>query len=94
MRHPKIAEAQIIGLPDEFMGEEICAIIRRADDSLTEDELIAHCRANMARHKLPKYIRFVTAYPLTASGKVQKFVLRDQMIQELGLEDVAKLKTA
>ncbi len=94
MRHPKIAEAQIIGVPDERMGEEVCALIRRADDSLTEDELIAHCRANMARHKLPKHIRFVAAYPLTASGKVQKFVLRDQMIQELGLEDVAKLKTA
>ena len=94
MRHPKIAEAQIIGLPDEFMGEEVCAMIRRSDDSLTAEELIEHCRANMARYKLPKYIRFVAAYPLTASGKVQKFVLRDQMIRELGLDDVAKLKTA
>lgn len=94
MRHPKIAEAQIIGLPDPFMGEEVCAMIRRADETLTAEELHEYCKANMARHKLPKFIRFVSSYPLTASGKVQKFILREQMIKELGLEDVATLKTA
>ena len=94
MRHPKIAEAQIIGLPDPFMGEEVCAMIRRSDETLTAEELHEYCKANMARHKIPKFIRFVSSYPLTASGKVQKFILREQMIKELGLEDVATLKTA
>ena len=94
MRHPKIAEAQIIGLPDPFMGEEVCAMIRRSDETLTAEELHEYCKANMARHKIPKFIRFVSSYPLTASGKVQKFILREQMIKELGLKDVATLKTA
>lgn len=95
MRHPHIAEAQIIGLPDPLMGEEVCAFIKGSPgQTITEDEIIAHCRANMARHKVPKYIRIVDAFPLTASGKVQKFVLRDRMIQELGLADVANLRTA
>ncbi len=95
MRHPKIAEAQIVGLPDAFMGGEVCALIRlKPGETVTEDELRDHCKANIARHKVPKYIRFVEAFPLTASGKVQKFVLRDQLIQELGLENVAAMKTA
>jgi len=95
MRHPKIAEAQIIGIPDEFMGEEVCGIIRlKPGEALTEDELREHCKANIARHKVPKFFRFVEAFPLTASGKVQKFVLRDQLIKEMGLENVAGMKTA
>ena len=94
MRHPKIAEAQIIGLPDPFMGEEVCAMLRRADETLTAEELHEYFKANLARHKIPKFIRFISSYPLTASGKVQKFILREQMIKELGLEDVATLKTA
>ncbi len=95
MRHPKIAEAQIVGIPDEFMGEEVCGIIRlKPGETLTEDELRQHCKDNIARHKVPKIFRFVESFPLTASGKVQKFVLRDQLIQEMGLENVAGMKTA
>lgn len=95
MRHPKIAEAQIVGLPDEFMGEEVCALLRlKPGETVSEDELRDHCKANIARHKVPKFFRFVEAFPLTASGKVQKFVLRDQLIKELGLENVAGMKTA
>lgn len=95
MRHPKIAEAQIIGLPDPFMGEEVCAMIRlKPGQETTEDELRDHCKTNIARHKVPKFFRFVEAFPLTASGKVQKFVLRDQLIKEMGLEGVAGMKTA
>lgn len=95
MRHPKITEAQIVGIPDAFMGEEVGAMIRlKPGETVTEDELRDHCKANIARHKVPKYIRFVATFPLTASGKVQKFVLRDQLIQELGLENVAAMKTA
>ena len=95
MRHPSIAEAQIVGVPDAFMGEEVCALLRlKPGETLTEDELREHCKANIARHKVPKVFRFVEAFPLTASGKVQKFVLREQLIRELGLEDVAGMKTA
>ncbi len=95
MRHPSIAEAQIIGIPDAFMGEEVCALLRlKPGETLTEDELREHCKANIARHKVPKVFRFVETFPLTASGKVQKFVLREQLIKEMGLEDVAGMKTA
>lgn len=95
MRHPKIAEAQIVGIPDQFMGEEVCALIRlKPGETSTEDELREHCKANIARHKVPKHFRFIESFPLTASGKVQKFVLRDQLIKELALENVAEMQTA
>jgi fatty-acyl-CoA synthase len=95
MRHPKVVEAQIVGLPDKFMGEEVAAVIKlKPGEAATEEELCAYCKANISRHKVPKYFRFVEAYPLTMSGKVQKFILRDQLIKELGLENVATLKTA
>lgn len=95
MRHPKVAEAQIVGVPDAFMGEELVALLRlKPDEQADEEEIREYCRASISRQKVPKYIRFVESYPLTASGKVQKFVLREQLIKELGLEDVAKLKMA
>lgn len=95
MRHPKIAEAQVVGIPDEFMGEEVCALIRaRQGEELTEDEVLEYCRAGISRHKTPKFVRFVESFPLTASGKVKKFELREQLIREMGLKDVAGVKTA
>jgi fatty-acyl-CoA synthase len=95
MRHPKVAEAQVVGVPDPFMGEELVALLRlKADEQADEAELRQYCRANISRQKVPKYIRFVTAFPLTASGKVKKFELKEQLIKELGLEGVAKQKMA
>ena len=95
MRHPKIADAQVIGIPDAFMGEEMAAFIRlKPDEQLTEEALRNYCRANFSHNKVPKYFKFVTAYPLTASGKIKKFELRKQLIEELGLEEVAREKTA
>ena len=95
MRHPKIAEAQVLGLPDEFMGEEVCALIRaKQDEEITPDEVREYCKAGISRHKIPKFVRFVESFPLTASGKVKKFELREQLIKEMGLENVAGLKTA
>jgi fatty-acyl-CoA synthase len=95
MRHPKIADAQVIGVPDAYMGEEMTALIRlKPDEQLTEEALRAYCRANISHQKVPKYFKFVTAYPLTASGKIKKFELRQQLIKELGLEEVAREKTA
>jgi fatty-acyl-CoA synthase len=84
MRHPAIRQAQVVGIPDAYMGEEAVAFIQlREGDALTEDELRDHCRANMARHKLPKHFRFVDEFPLTPSGKVKKFELRDRIVAEL-----------
>jgi fatty-acyl-CoA synthase len=84
MRHPAILQAQVVGIPDPYMGEEAAAFIQlRAGRSLGEEELREHCRAHMSRHKLPKYVRFVDAFPLTPSGKVRKFELRDRLLAEL-----------
>lgn len=86
MRHPKIRQAEVVGVPDPYMGEEGAAFVRlKEGETLTEEELRDHCRAHLSRHKLPKYFRFVEAYPLTPSGKVKKFELREQLIGELGL---------
>jgi fatty-acyl-CoA synthase len=95
MRHPEIAEAQVVGLPDGFMGEEVAAVIRLKPGSVANNEEVRrYCRDGISRHKVPKYIRFVTSLPLTASGKVKKFELKAQLIEELGLKDVAERRTA
>jgi fatty-acyl-CoA synthase len=84
--HPKVADAQVVGLPDSRMGEELCAWIRlAAGESATEDEIRDFCLDRIAHYKVPRYIRFVDEFPLTVSGKVQKFVIREQMMRELGL---------
>jgi fatty-acyl-CoA synthase len=95
MRHPKIAEAQVVGIPDEFMGEEVCAFIRaKQGEEITPEEVREYCKAGISRHKVPKFVRFVESFPLTASGKVKKFELREQLIREMGLENVAGVNTA
>lgn len=95
MRHPKVADAQVLGVPDATMGEEVAALVRlKPGESCTEEELRDYCRANISRNKVPRYLKFVTEYPLTASGKIKKFELRTQLIQKLGLEEVVKTKTA
>jgi fatty-acyl-CoA synthase len=95
MHHPKIAEAQVVGIPDAFMGEEVCALIRlKTGESSDEEEICQYCRDGISRHKVPKFYRFISAFPLTASGKVKKFELRDMLIKEMGLEDIAKQQMA
>ncbi|HYV06788.1 MAG TPA: AMP-binding protein [Blastocatellia bacterium] len=95
MRHPKIAEAQVVGVPDSFMGEEVAAVLRlRPNETITENEIRSYCCDGISRHKVPQYIRFASVFPLTASGKVKKFELKAQLTRELGLEDVARQKTA
>jgi fatty-acyl-CoA synthase len=84
--HPKITDIQVVGVPDQRMGEDLCAWIRLAPgETCTEEEIRHFCQDRIAHHKVPRYIRFVDEFPLTASGKVQKFVIRDRMIRELGL---------
>ncbi len=95
MRHPKIAEAQVVGVPDMVMGEEAVALLRlKPGESADEFEIRDYCAANISRFKIPRYIKFVAEYPMTASGKVKKFELKEQLISEFGLEEAAKIKTA
>ncbi|HKV38982.1 MAG TPA: AMP-binding protein, partial [Blastocatellia bacterium] len=90
MRHPKIAEAQIVGVPDAFMGEEAAAFLRlKSGETAEVDEIREYCRLGISKHKAPRYIEFVSAYPLTSSGKVKKFELRKQLVKALGLEDAS-----
>ncbi len=87
MRHPKVAEAQVIGVPDPLMGEELVALLKlKTGEHVDEGGIRDYCRGAISKQKIPRYIRFVTAYPLTASGKVKKFELRAQFIEELGRE--------
>jgi fatty-acyl-CoA synthase len=84
--HPKIAEVQVVGVPDPRMGDELCAWIRLAPgESADDEEVRAFCRGRIAHYKIPRYIRFVDEFPLTVSGKVQKFLIRERMIEELSL---------
>ena len=95
IRHPKVADVQVLGVPDAFFGEELLAVvIAKAGEQLTEQELREYCQGQISHQKIPRYFQFVEGYPLTASGKVQKFVLRERAIKSLGLEDVAKTRTA
>jgi fatty-acyl-CoA synthase len=87
-RHPAIEQAAVLGLPDVKFGEELCAWIKlRRGATLTEDEVRAHCRQNLAHYKVPRYVRFVEVFPQTVTGKIQKFKIREQMISELGLAE-------
>ena len=95
LRHPKVADAQVIGVPDPWMGEELVALLKlKNGEQADEGEIRTYCRAAISKHKIPRYIQFVTSYPLTASGKVKKFELRAQMIETLGLQNEAKKEMA
>jgi fatty-acyl-CoA synthase len=86
IRHPKIADVQIVGVPDQFFGEELLAvIIPKAGEELSEDEVRAYCKGQISHQKIPRYIQFVESFPVTASGKVQKFILRENAIKALNL---------
>jgi fatty-acyl-CoA synthase len=95
LRHPKVAEVYIVGVPDAFFGEELLAVVRlREGAETTEQELRAFCKGKISHQKIPRYFQFVDAYPMTASGKVQKFVLREQAIRALGLQESAPITRA
>jgi fatty-acyl-CoA synthase len=87
-RHPKVQDVQVVGVPDQRYGEELCAwIIAKPGQSPTEDELREFCRGQIAHYKVPRYIRFVREFPMTVTGKIQKFRIREAMKQELGLQE-------
>jgi fatty-acyl-CoA synthase len=91
--HPKIMDVQVYGVPDRKYGEQVMAAIKlHTGVEATEKEIKNFCRRRIANYKIPRYVRFVDDYPMTASGKVQKFKLREMAIRELKLEDIAKNK--
>jgi fatty-acyl-CoA synthase len=93
--HPAVADVQVVGVPDVRYGEELMAwVVLRDDALLTEDELKDFCRGQIAHFKIPRYIRFVDSFPMTVTGKVQKFKMRETAIEELGLRDAAAIATA
>jgi fatty-acyl-CoA synthase len=93
--HPKISDVQVIGLPDSKYGEELMAWVKLKDgQTATGEELQEFCRGQIASFKIPKYWKFVDAFPMTVTGKIQKYLMRQQSIEELGLQGAAKIQTA
>ena len=89
-RHPKIADVQVFGVADAKFGEEICAWVKlREGETLTEQEIREFCRDQIAHYKVPRYVRFVEEFPMTVTGKMQKFLMRAAMEKELGGERAA-----
>ena len=87
-QHPEIRDVQVVGVPDRRYGEELCAwIILHAGATLDADGVSRFCEGQIAHYKIPRYIRFVDAFPLTVTGKVQKYLIREQMKRELGLDE-------
>jgi fatty-acyl-CoA synthase len=95
MQNPKIIDAQVIGVPDKKYGEELCAWIKlKPGETLTEEEIKAYCKGKISHFKIPRYIQFVDEYPMTVTGKVQKYKMRDLAIEQLDLSDIARMETA
>jgi fatty-acyl-CoA synthase len=93
--HEQIADVQVFGVPDERYGEELAAwVVPRSDASLTEDAVRDFCRGRIAHYKVPRYVKFVESYPMTVTGKVQKYKMRETAIAELGLAGTAAIATA
>jgi fatty-acyl-CoA synthase len=93
--HPDISDVQVIGVPSERYGEEVMAWVKlREGASLTSDDLVAFCRGQIATFKIPRYWKFVDAFPMTVTGKIQKFKMREEAVAELGLEAAAAIATA
>ena len=89
-RHPAIQDVQVFGVPDPRYGEELCAWIKIRDGStLTEDDVKAFCKDQIAHYKVPRHIRFVNDFPMTVTGKMQKFIMRETMIAEIGVKEIA-----
>jgi len=93
--HPKVQDVQVIGVPDERYGEEIMAcIILKEGQTMTEKEMRDYINANMARHKVPKYVDFVEAFPMNVAGKILKYKMREDAIKKLGLQKASAIETA
>jgi fatty-acyl-CoA synthase len=93
--HPEVVDAQVVGVPDAKFGEIVMAwVVLRPGSRLTAEELQQYCRGRIAHYKVPRYVKFVDAFPMTVTGKVQKFLMREQSVGELGLGAAAAVKMA
>ena len=93
--HDKVEDVQVIGVPDEGLGEEICAeVVLKKGETMTEDELRAYVGSNMAKHKVPKYVLFVDSFPMNAAGKILKYKMREDAIKIFNLEKANDIETA
>ncbi|HZU68909.1 MAG TPA: AMP-binding protein [Ktedonobacteraceae bacterium] len=93
--HPKIRDVQVVGVPDVKYGEAVMAFVQlHPGESATEEEIRAFCQGKIAHYKIPRYVKFVDSFPMTVTGKIQKFKMRESAIEELGLQDAASIKTA
>jgi fatty-acyl-CoA synthase len=93
--HPKVKDVQVIGIPDKQYGEEIMAcVILREGETLTAEELQEYIRSHMSKHKTPRYIDFVTEFPMNAAGKILKYKMREDAVEKLGLQSDSKIVTA
>jgi fatty-acyl-CoA synthase len=92
MRHPKVQAVQVFGVPDRRLGEEVCAfVVLKAGQMATAEEIRSFCQGAISYFKIPRHVRFVAEFPMTVTGKPQKFVMRQQMMNEL---NVAEARTA
>ena len=93
--HPAVQDAQVIGIPSERYGEEVMAwIIPRPGSTPTAEDIIAYCKGRISSYKHPRFVKFVDSYPMTVTGKIQKFRMREMAVQELGLDRAARIETA
>jgi fatty-acyl-CoA synthase len=93
--HQAIEDVQVIGVPDSKYGEELCAWVRLRDGAqLSLEELRAYCEGRIAHYKIPRYLRVTDAFPMTVTGKVQKYKMRETSITELGLQAASQTRTA
>ncbi len=94
-RHPDVVEVQVIGVPDARYGEEIMAWVQLRDGaSLDADDIKEFCRGQIAHYKIPRYVKFTHEFPMTITGKIQKYLMREQSVEELGLGEAAKERHA
>jgi fatty-acyl-CoA synthase len=93
--HPDVSDVQVIGVPSERYGEEVMAWVKlREGATASDDDLTAFCRGKIATFKIPRYWKFVDGFPMTVTGKIQKFKMRETAVSELGLEKAAAVATA
>jgi fatty-acyl-CoA synthase len=93
--HPNISDVQVIGVPSSKYGEEVMAWVKlKPGTMVTADELREYCKDRIAYFKIPAYFKFTDVFPMTITGKIQKFKMREISTKELGLQDVARIRTA
>jgi len=93
--HADVSDVQVIGVPSERYGEEVMAWVKlREGASTSEEDLAGFCRGKIATYKIPRYWKFVDGFPMTVTGKIQKFKMRERAVDELGLEKAAAVVTA